>query len=173
MTLPRRWTLDTDPSLDLILERIVDLPAPLIWTAWTEPHHLSQWYTPAPWKVVDCELSVRPGGIFRTVVRSPHGEEYCNEGCYLEVVPGERLVWTTALRAGYRPSDNPFVTTVVSLQPKGERTRYTAVALHKDVAARQRHEDIGFHAGWGKALEQHVAHMRTVRVDAAVALPSY
>jgi dihydrofolate reductase len=32
----------TDPKLDLVLQREVDVPAELVWTAWTEPEHLVQ-----------------------------------------------------------------------------------------------------------------------------------
>ena len=59
-----------DPRLDLILERIVDVPPELVWAAWTTPEHVKQWFTPAPWKTVECEIDLRPGGIFRTVMRS-------------------------------------------------------------------------------------------------------
>ena len=60
-----------DPRLDLNFERVVDLPPALIWAAWTEPEHLTHWFTPVPWKTVECEIDLRPGGIFRTVMRSP------------------------------------------------------------------------------------------------------
>jgi len=86
-----------DPKLDLVFERIVDVPRELIWTAWTTPEQLKQWFTPAPWKTVDCEIDLRPGGLFRTVMRSPEGQEFPGVSCYLEIVENERLVWTNAL----------------------------------------------------------------------------
>ena len=94
----------TDPKLDLVLERIVDASPELVWTAWTEPEHLEKWFTPAPWTTVDCEIDLRPGGLFRTVIRSPEGQDHPNVGCYLEIVPNRKLVWTDALEAGFRPS---------------------------------------------------------------------
>jgi uncharacterized protein YndB with AHSA1/START domain len=89
-----------DPRLDLLLERIVDVPPEFVWTAWTAPEHLKKWFTPVPWQTVDCEIDLRPGGIFRTVMRSPEGEEFPHVGCYLEVIKSERLVWTVALAPG-------------------------------------------------------------------------
>ncbi len=38
-----------DPRLDLVFERIVDVPQELVWKAWTSPEHLTPWFTPAPW----------------------------------------------------------------------------------------------------------------------------
>lgn len=146
-----------DPELDLVLERVVDVPRELVWAAWTKPEHLMKWFCPAPWSVSACELDLRPGGIFRTVMRSPEGEDFPNSGCYLEVVPNERLVFTDALLPGYRPSQEPFFTAIVTLEPHGKGTRYTAIAMHRDQAARKKHEEMGFHDGWGKALDQLVA----------------
>ncbi len=54
-------------------------------------------------------------------------------------------------------------TAVLSLEPVDGGTRYTALALHRDESDRQRHEDIGFHDGWGKALDQLVEHARGKR----------
>lgn len=52
-------------------------------------------------------MDLRPGGIFRTVMRSPEGREFVNPGCFLEVVENERLVWTNALEAGFGPAGRP------------------------------------------------------------------
>ena len=41
-----------NPRLDLVLERIVDVPRELVWSAWTTPEHLKKWFTPAPWTTV-------------------------------------------------------------------------------------------------------------------------
>jgi len=140
--------------LDLVLARIVPVQRRLVWKAWTEPKHLMKWFTPAPWQTIECEIDLRPGGMFRTVMRSPEGKEFPNNGCYLEVLKHERLVWTDALAPGYRPSMKPFFTAILTLEDHDGGTRYTARALHKDDADRQKHADMGFEHGWGKALDQ-------------------
>jgi uncharacterized protein YndB with AHSA1/START domain len=151
-----------DPKLDLVLERVIDVPPELVWEAWTKPEHVVKWLTPAPWTVAACEIDLRPGGKFWTVMRSPEGQEVPIDGCFLEVVPMERLVWTDALLPGYRPSASPFMTAIILIKPEGTGTRYTAIALHQDEATRKRHEEMGFHTGWGKALDQLVAHVKSM-----------
>lgn len=157
-----RTLIVPDPELDLVMERVVDVPVELVWRAWTEPEHLKVWFCPKPWSVSHCEIDLRPGGKFHTVMCSPEGEEHPNTGCYLEVVPMERLVWTDALVAGFRPADKPFMTGVIQLTPEGAGTRYTAMALHNNAAARQQHADMGFEQGWGTALDQLIAHTKTM-----------
>lgn len=142
------------------MERVVDVPPELVWAAWTRPEHVVKWFTPAPWTTHDCEIDLRPGGAFRCVMRSPEGQEVPNVGCYLEIVPNEKLVWTDALLPGYRPAPEPFMTGVVILERHPKGTKYTAIALHRDEATRKRHEEMGFRDGWGKALDQLVAHMK-------------
>jgi uncharacterized protein YndB with AHSA1/START domain len=143
--------------LDLVLTRTINVPRRLVWKAWTEPKHLIKWFTPAPWTTIDCEIDLRPGGIFRTIMRSPEGKDFPNVGCYLDVVPQQRLVWTDALLPGYRPSMKPFFTAILTLEEHPGGTRYTARALHRNDADRQKHADMGFEFGWGKALDQLVA----------------
>jgi uncharacterized protein YndB with AHSA1/START domain len=164
-----RTTHKPEPRLDLLLERIVDVAPERVWAAWTTPEHLKCWFTPAPWQTVDCEIDLRPGGIFRTVMRSPEGQDFPHEGCYLEIIPNEHLVWTNALAPGFRPATPTATelpecgalvfTAVISLEPHGKGTKYTALLMHNDEAPRKKHLDMGFHDGWGTALDQLVAHM--------------
>lgn len=158
MTPSQVWK--ADPKLDLVLDRVVDVPRELVWAAWTTPEHLIHWFTPAPWSTIEAEIDLRPGGIFRTVMRSPEGETFPGTGCVLEVVPNQRLVWTDALLPGYRPSGKPFFTAVLTLEAQGSGTRYIATAIHGDEATRKRHEEMGFHSGWGKALDQLIAYAK-------------
>lgn len=162
--MTRAFQYQPDPRLDLVLERVVDLPPDLVWKAWTTPEHLMKWFCPLPWTTVACEIDLRPGGVFRTVMRSPEGQEMSpGEGCYLEVVENERLVWTDALKAGYRPSENPFFTGMILLEPTAGGTKYTAIAMHKDAETARKHAEMGFHEGWGIALDQLVAHMKSTK----------
>jgi uncharacterized protein YndB with AHSA1/START domain len=162
--MTRPITHELDPSLDLLLERIVDVPRALVWKAWTTPDVLMKWFTPDPWKTVECQIDLRPGGAFRTVMQSPEGELFPNVGCYIEVVENETLIWTNALTPGYRPATRPgdapedlIFTAVISLEPVGEGTRYTARVIHADAESCARHAAMGFHDGWGAALTQLVA----------------
>ena len=159
MTQSPSW--QPDPQLDLVLQREIDVPHELVWAAWTQPEHLAQWFAPSPWTITECEVDLRPGGMLRFVMRSPEGQEYPNVGCYLEVVPNERLVWTDALLPGYRPSEEPFFTALLTLEPRGTGTLYTAVAMHRDEDNRKKHEEMGFHEGWGQVLDQLVAYIKT------------
>jgi uncharacterized protein YndB with AHSA1/START domain len=147
-----------DPKLDLVLERIVDVPRELVWQAWTVPEHVKKWFTPRPWTTVECEIDLRPGGIFRFVSESPEGERFPHVGCYLEVIENERVVWTRALLPGYRPtnpkSDVPVFTAIISLAPHGKGTKYTAIAMHQDEEGCRQHDKMGFHEGWGTVLDQ-------------------
>ena len=145
-----------DPSLDLVLEREVDVPPHLVWAAWTTPEHLKKWYAPKPYETIECEIDLRPGGTFRAVMRSPEGETIDEDpGCVLEVVENRRFVWTVAMGPGFRPvaSDMPF-TAIISMEPSGPGTRYRAVAVHGSDETRTKHESMGFHEGWGAATDQ-------------------
>ena len=153
-----------EPSneLDLVLERVVDVAPELVWKAWTEPERLMRWFCPLPWKTVACEIDLRPGGIFSNVMHSPEGQKMFHEGCYLEVVPNRRLTWTGALKQGFRPAQARvagefMMTAIIEMIPEGSGTRYRATVLHADAAGRDAHAKMGFHEGWGKALDQLVA----------------
>ncbi|MGE0752255.1 MAG: SRPBCC family protein [Variibacter sp.] len=157
-----------DPKLDLELVRTVDVPPQLMWKAWTTPKHLLPWFCPKPWMTVDCEIDLRPGGIFRTVMRSPEGQDYPNLGCYLDIVENKRLIWTDMLGPGYRPArggplgdgECGMMTAILTFAPEGKGTRYVARALHQTEADRKKHEDMGFEQGWGTCLDQLVAYIK-------------
>lgn len=148
-----------DPKLDLVLERTTDVPPEKIWRVWTDPELMKKWFCPKPWQTTEAEIEMFPGGMFRTVMRGPNGEEGRGTGCILVVKEGQELVWTSALLPGYRPApatedgDFPF-TAVVQMERQGNVTKYTAIAIHRDEAGRTAHEKMGFHEGWGAAYEQ-------------------
>jgi len=153
--------VDHDPERDLVPERVVDVPPELVWEAWTRSEHLEQWFVPRPWSIAEVEIDLRPGGVFRVAMRNPEGEILPNApGCYLEVVENRRLAWTDALGPGYRPSAEPFFTAVITMEPEGPGTRYVARAIHGNPDDRKKHEEMGFHDGWGTVLDQLVQHVK-------------
>jgi uncharacterized protein YndB with AHSA1/START domain len=155
-----------NPDLDLVLERIIPVPPAKVWAAWTEPALLMKWFTPAPWKTVAADLDLRPGGRYITTMESPEGEQYPNAGCYLQIEREQLLVFTSVMTEGFRPvnpqngaEDLPF-TGRIELTPAADgATHYRAIAIHADEDGCQRHAAMGFHEGWGAALDQLVALM--------------
>ena len=150
-------------TLDLILERTLDAPIDLVWKAYTDPQHLKEWFAPKPYEITECELDLRPGGIFRIRMVGPDGFDtgHGNAGCVLEVVEGNKLTWTSALGPGYRPAEmgegcESFpMTAIITFADAGNgKTAYKAVALHANEADREKHEQMGFHDGWGTVAGQ-------------------
>ena len=154
-------------ATDLVLDRELNAPIDRVWRAWTDAEQLKQWWCPRPWTTPEAVIDLRPGGRFYTRMEGPNGEGASGgEGCFLEVAPQQRLVWTSALMAGFRPAgadaiscgeDSPVMafTAVVTFEDAGEgRTRYRAHVMHATKAGRDSHEQMGFHDGWGTAAKQ-------------------
>src|SRR5688572_2675837 len=155
-----------NPKLDLVLERFIDAPKDLVWKALTKPEHLKEWYMPKAWgAVTNCELDVRPGGIFSTDIATADGQEFPNLGCFLDVVPMERLVWTSMLFPGYRPAvfDDVPITAIVTMETVGTGTRYLFTALHRDAADFEKHGATGWQQGTEIAVDRFVDHVAAMK----------
>ena len=161
--------------LDLVLERTIDAPIDLVWRAYTDPEHLKQWFAPRPYQITECELDLKPGGIFRIRMVGPDDFDtgHGNPGCVLEVVEGHKLSWTSALGPGFRPAEMgegcesfPMTAIVTFEDAGGGKTAYKAVALHKNAADMETHEKMGFQEGWGTTAGQLEEYARSLSVSA-------
>ena len=72
-----------DPLLDLQFHRDVSLSSAQILEGLTNSDILMKRFCPRPWKVVECEIDLQPGRLFRTVMQSPEGEKMPdNKWCF-------------------------------------------------------------------------------------------
>ena len=148
---------------ELVLSRLIDAPRDKLFRCWTEAELLKQWFAPKPWTTPHAELDVRPGGASLVVMRSPDGQEMPNRGVYLEVVPNERLVFTDAFTSAWTPREGaPFMVVILSFEDENGETRYTARVRHWTAEARKRHEEMGFHGGWGICADQLAALAKAI-----------
>jgi uncharacterized protein YndB with AHSA1/START domain len=151
-----------DPKLDFSIERFIDAPPRLVWEALTKPEHVKEWYMPRAWgRVARAEMDVRPGGIFSIDIATADGKEVPNLGCFLEVVPQQRLVWTSMLFPGYRPAvfDDIPITAILSMEAVGSGTRYVFTALHRNEADMAENKTSGFYDGTAIAIDQLAEHV--------------
>ena len=155
-----------NPKLDLVFERFIDAPRHLVWEALTKAEHLKEWYMPSAWgSVAKCELDARPGGVFSIDIATADGQVVPNLGCVLEAVPMERLIWTSMLFPGYRPAvfDDVPITAVMALETVGTGTRYVFTALHRDETDLEKDKASGWLQGTEIALDQFVAHVKSMK----------
>ena len=146
--------MNLDPDLDLVLTRDINAPREVLYACWTQPEHLVHFFVPKPHRVTACTLDVRAGGACNTTF-DVDGTEMQNNGVYLEVIPNEKLVFTDAYTAGWKPAPEPFMTAILTFEDAGPgRTRYRAVARHRNAETAKQHESMGFHDGWGTVVTQ-------------------
>ena len=160
--------MELDPATDLELVRELRAPRALLWACWTDPRHLPQWFVPKPHKVASCEIDLRVGGACNTTF-DIEGNLMENKGVYLEVIPGEKLVFTDTYEAGWKPAPEPFMTAIVTFEDLGGGvTRYRAVARHRNPEAAKSHAEMGFHDGWGTVASQLEAHAQELEARSMV-----
>ena len=138
---------------ELVITRIIDAPRERVFRVWTQ--ELPRWWGPHGMTTTVCEMDLRPGGLFRTVMRAPDGSEYPTKGIFLEVVEPERIVFTDAFDTHWEPAPDIFFTAITTfLALPGGKTSYTARALHWTVESREKHEQMGFYQGWSESIDR-------------------
>ncbi len=152
-----------DTGNDLTISRYLAVSRARIWRAWADPKILAEWWCPKPWTTEVRAFDFRPGGDFYTFMRGPpdEGGESDNPGCFLDIVPEERLVFTSLLVGGWRPV-TPWIgiTAIFTLADEADGTRYDVRVMHRDAEESARHVEMGFHDGWNVCIDQLAAVAR-------------
>jgi uncharacterized protein YndB with AHSA1/START domain len=140
----------------LSITRHLKAPRAAVWRCWVEADLLKQWYCPKPWYVSVAQIDVRAGGASLIIMNGPNGEENKLPGQYLDVVEGERLVFTDAYVGDWQHGQNaPFMTGYVHLSDhKDGGTNMEWGARHWSDETVAQHKAMGFEAGWGAAADQ-------------------
>jgi uncharacterized protein YndB with AHSA1/START domain len=108
---------DRPSERELVVTRVFDGPARIVFEAWTKPELLMRWWAPKSFGItfLSCEVDVRPGGTYRFVFGHPEsGQPMAFVGRYIEVKPHSRLVWTN------EENDEGPVTTVTFEERDGK-----------------------------------------------------
>lgn len=157
--------MNLNPETDLSFTRTLGAPRAVLWECWTTPEHIMNFFMPKPHGLDACEIDLRVGGKFNTTMNID-GKQIENKGVYLEVVEGERLVFTDTYSEGWAPAPDPFMTAILEFEDDGKGgTIYTATARHRSPEARQTHEDMGFFDGWGTVASQLEAYAQSLAKD--------
>lgn len=146
-----RATVERTSERELVVSRMINGPARLVFEAWTRPELFQRWWVPktAPITLLSCELDVRVGGQYRLVFGF-HGsdQQMAFFGRYLEVVPNERIVWTND------EGDEGGAVTTVTFEETGGRTRVVVHDLYPSKEALEEAIASGSTEGMPEQLEQ-------------------
>jgi uncharacterized protein YndB with AHSA1/START domain len=86
--------IDSDPSdREIVITRIIHFPRELVWEAMTNPKHVVHWWGPRGFSTTIETMEVKPGGVWKHVMRGPDGAEYPNHSTFTEVEKPARLVY--------------------------------------------------------------------------------
>lgn len=79
-------------GFEVATSRVLAATPAAVFGAFSNPEHLKRWWGPAGFTNTFERFDLRPGGVWRFVMRGPDGREYPNAKEFLEVVPSERIV---------------------------------------------------------------------------------
>src|SRR5258708_40226195 len=122
---------------EFVVERQFSAPRTLLFQVFTQPEHLKRWWAPPSYPLPVCTIDLRPGGIWHYCLRSPEGQDQWARAVYREIVPPEKLVYTTTFADEHaNPIEGiPEHPTTVLFTEEAGRTRGTARVQFSSAAA--------------------------------------
>lgn len=111
-----RATVERTSDRELVVRRTFNVPAHIVFEAWTKPELFKRWWVPKAieMSLLSCEMDVRAGGKYRLVF-GMNGAVMEVFGTYTEVTPHSRLVWTNE-----EGEEGGAVTTVTFEERRGQ-----------------------------------------------------
>lgn len=80
---------------EFVVERLFNASRALMFDMFTRPEHLKRWWAPQPFTISACTVDLRPGGVWHYAMHSPEGQDHWARSVYREIVPPEKLVYTS------------------------------------------------------------------------------
>src|SRR6478735_2106754 len=104
---------------EIVISRFIDAPRELVFEAFTEIRHLSQWWGPEGFTTTTRAFEFRVGGAWDFVMHGPDGTDYPEWICWTEIAPHERI----ALLHGESRGDPNAFESVITFAADGAATR--------------------------------------------------
>jgi uncharacterized protein YndB with AHSA1/START domain len=104
---------------EIVISRVIDAPRELVFEAFTEVRHLSQWWGPEGFTTTTQSFEFRVGGEWDFVMHGPDGTDFTEWISWTEISPPNRI----ALLHGESPGDPNAFESVVTFEPDGAATR--------------------------------------------------
>src|SRR5687768_14100320 len=147
MPMKNRTTVERKSEREIVVTRVFNAPARIVFKAWTTPELFKQWWIPKSMgmSLLSCEMDVRTGGKYSLVFGHDASKPMEFHGRYIEVTPHSRIVWTND------ETDSGAVTTVTFEEKAGK----TLLVLHDLYPSKEAFEaEHGMEDVMGETFEQ-------------------
>jgi uncharacterized protein YndB with AHSA1/START domain len=85
--------ISTTPDCEIVSSRIVNTARDIVYTAWTDPNHLKNWWGPAGFTNTFNEFDLRPGGKWSFIMHGPDKGNYRNECEFIKIDKPALIAW--------------------------------------------------------------------------------
>ncbi len=128
----KKVTVEAKSEREIVVTRIFEAPARLVFQAWTTPALFRRWWVPKsmPLALLSYEADIRTGGSYRLVFDVDGTQTMAFFGKYVEVTPHSRIVWTN------EESGEDGAVTTVTLEQKGDQTLLVLRELYRSKEVR-------------------------------------
>jgi uncharacterized protein YndB with AHSA1/START domain len=131
--------------------RDFDVPARVLFRAFSSPEHLRGWLGPPGYPLTLCEVDFRVGGRFRFAMTGPDGQQMMPFGGeYLTIVPNRELSYSNAFEQ--QGAETMVVT--LRFEEHDGRTRLTQHTVFASAAMKAAHLHRGYEGGVLAGFEQ-------------------
>jgi uncharacterized protein YndB with AHSA1/START domain len=146
----------------IIITRDFDAPRDLVWKAITDPKQVAAWYGGPGFSNPVCEMDLHPGGRWHHVMQGPDGTRYTINSIFEEIREPERLVWRTIKDPARKPPP-PTSLNTITLEVRGNQTRWTLVSRFDSMSERDLAAKMGFGHMIGMGTDRMAAHLNSLQ----------
>jgi len=149
--------------------RTLDAPRETVFSAWTEPDALKQWWGAPGYTIPLVEVDLRPGGTYRIGMKPADGETLYLSGKFVEVRAPEKLVYTWAWDEDAGPGHESLVT--VEFKALGSVNTQIVITHERLESSDSRERHIH---GWDGCLAKltDLVPERPIRLDVTIQVPA-
>jgi uncharacterized protein YndB with AHSA1/START domain len=145
-------TMEQKGNRELVITRLFNAPARIVFDAWTKPEFVRRWWAPECLEVslVSVEADVRVGGKWRYTLKPKQHPQFAFYGEYQEITPYSRLRYTSI----YEPFPDAPTQTTVSFEDRGDKTFLISSEVYASPEALQGALASGMETGMRATMDQ-------------------
>lgn len=149
-----------------VISRLFDAPRDIVWNVHTETKHLKHWWGPKGFKVTQCKIDLRPGGLFHYRLEMPNGGEMWGKWVFREIAAPEKLIFLSSFSDENGGTCRHIMKeiwplellTTLSFAAEGNKTRVTVDWIPHNATPEENKAFDEFHhsmrGGWTGTFEQ-------------------